>query len=81
MYHKFNIVLRSRNPKAASSVRTAFARDCRGNLYATTIHAINSCVLKSSKLQHACKVYRGFANARLPKEFWEDVAEVGTHSS
>ena len=70
MYHKYNLSLRSRNPRAVSFVRDAFERDCQGNLYATTIHAINSCVLKSSKLQRACKVYRGFAGARLPTEFW-----------
>ena len=40
------------------------------NTYATTIHAVNSCVLKLSKLMRACHVYRGFAGARLPAAFW-----------
>ena len=41
------------------------------NKYATTIHAINSCVLKLSKLTIACKVWRGFTGATLPKSFFE----------
>lgn len=43
---------------------------CQGNLYTTTIHAVNSCILKASKLLVACPVYRGFTRARLPAEFW-----------
>ena len=37
----------------------------------TTIHAVNSCVLKLSKLTQAVKVWRGFKGATLPREFWE----------
>ena len=36
----------------------------------TTIHAINSCVLKLSKLTVAVPVYRGLKDAQLPPEFW-----------
>ena len=39
-------------------------------MYATTIHAINSCVIKLSKLAKAVKVYRGLAGGVLPTEFW-----------
>jgi len=42
----------------------------RGNQYPTTIHAINSAVVKLSKLTVACRVYRGFAGARLPDSFF-----------
>lgn len=41
-----------------------------GNSYTTTIHAINSCVLKLSKLTKAGKVWRGIKDAKLPKSFW-----------
>jgi hypothetical protein len=40
-----------------------------GNSYSTTIHGINSCVLKLSKLQTIQKVYRGLANRALPEKF------------
>lgn len=39
------------------------------NGYATTIHAVNSCVLKLSKLTAASKVWRGFTGATLPRSF------------
>ena len=45
------------------------------NNYATSIHAINSCVLKLSKLTVACKVWRGFSGATLPTNFFEANAE------
>ena len=38
--------------------------------YATTIHAINSCVVKLSALTAASTVYRGVAQMRLPKRFF-----------
>merc|ERR1712185_618505 len=41
-----------------------------GNMYTTSIHAINSCVIKLSKLTKAGKVWRGIKDATLPKEFW-----------
>eukprot|EP00325_Prymnesiales_sp_UTEX-LB-985_P002783 CAMPEP_0174705770 /NCGR_PEP_ID=MMETSP1094-20130205/8869_1 /TAXON_ID=156173 /ORGANISM="Chrysochromulina brevifilum, Strain UTEX LB 985" /LENGTH=1050 /DNA_ID=CAMNT_0015903971 /DNA_START=465 /DNA_END=3614 /DNA_ORIENTATION=+ len=41
------------------------------NKYTTTIHAINSCVLKLSKLTRACKAWRGFTGATLPSSFFD----------
>ena len=41
------------------------------NKYTTTLHAINSCVVKLSKLTEATKVYRGISGMGLPKTFWE----------
>ena len=68
MYFKYNTVLRSKT-KDATMVK--FAKDLtKGNLYTTTIHAINSCVIKLSKLTKAGKVWRGIKDAVLPKEFW-----------
>lgn len=40
------------------------------NQYGTTIHAINSCVIKLSKVVKSCKVWRGVAGARLPPDFF-----------
>ena len=45
------------------------------NKYATTIHAINSCVLKLSKLTKAVEVWRGFVGATLPAAFFDPNAE------
>ena len=40
------------------------------NMYATTLHAINSAVIKLGKLTKAETVYRGIGGKALPKEFW-----------
>uniref|UniRef100_A0A7S2GI45 NAD(P)(+)--arginine ADP-ribosyltransferase n=1 Tax=Haptolina brevifila TaxID=156173 RepID=A0A7S2GI45_9EUKA len=48
-----------------------FKELCKGNAYPTTIHAINSCVIKLSKLTQAVKVWRGFKGATLPKQFFQ----------
>ena len=44
---------------------------CKANTYATTIHAINSAVIKMSKLSKAGKVYRGVCYGKLPSQFWK----------
>jgi NLR family CARD domain-containing protein 3 len=41
------------------------------NKYTTTLHAINSAIIKLGKLNKATKVYRGIAGKALPLEFWE----------
>ena len=40
------------------------------NKYTTTIHSINSCIVKVGKLTQACIVYRGVSGGVLPDEFW-----------
>ena len=40
------------------------------NTYTTTLHAINSAIVKLSKLTVASKVYRGVAGRLLPQQFW-----------
>ena len=68
MYAKYNAVLRSKS-KIPFLVNNA--KDLtKGNDYVTTIHAINSCVLKLSKLTKAGNVWRGIKDAKLPPEFW-----------
>ena len=39
--------------------------------YVTTLHAINSGIIKLSKQTKACTVYRGVAGGVLPDQFWE----------
>ena len=41
------------------------------NLYTTTMHAINSIIVKCGKLTSAVKVYRGSSGAKPPDEFWQ----------
>ena len=40
------------------------------NTYTTTLHVINSGIVKTSKLTFATKVYRGISDMALPAEFW-----------
>jgi len=40
------------------------------NKYATTLHGINSAVIKLGKLTVATKVYRGVSGMKLPDTFW-----------
>ena len=40
--------------------------------YVTTLHAINSSIVKLSKLTVASKVFRGIAGRVLPEGFWEE---------
>ena len=66
-FTKYNAVLR-----ATSGVGALVARRdelCRGNRYTTTLHCINSLVVKCGKLGCAGCVYRGVAGARLPERF------------
>ena len=47
------------------------ARDKHLNRYTTTIHGINSAVIKIGKLTKATKVFRGVSGMKLPENFWE----------
>lgn len=52
----------------AGAVSFATAR-ASANRYTTTMHAINSSIVKASKVTMATKVYRGISGMALPKEF------------
>lgn len=68
MFVKYNGILR-----AFTEVQFMVqARDrlCKDNMYVTTLHVINSALLKLSKVQPARVVYRGVSGARLPPSFW-----------
>ena len=41
------------------------------NRYTTTLHVINSGIVKTSKLTFASKVYRGVSGMTLPDAFWQ----------
>ena len=41
------------------------------NRYTTTLHVINSGIVKTSKLTFASKVYRGVSGMALPDAFWQ----------
>jgi hypothetical protein len=59
----------------ADAAETEIRWSLAPSMYATTIHAINSCVLKLSKLTVATSVYRGVAGMRLPASFFERNAD------
>ena len=42
----------------------------QSNRYVTTLHSINSCIVKTGKLTKCTKVYRGISGMALPDEFW-----------
>ena len=70
---KYNAVLRS---KSGDAFLAKQYRDlCHGNNYVSTIHAVNSCVIKLSKLTKAGTVYRGVCYATTPEAFWTPSAE------
>ena len=62
MFEKYNALLRG-FPKR-------LVEGCKENAYVTTTHAINSIIIKLSKLAKAVKVYRGVAGGSLPDAFW-----------
>ena len=68
LYLKYNAVLRAATKVEREEKR--FDELCQGNQYTTTLHAINSCVLKLARLTEATKVYRGIAGGVLPEKFF-----------
>ena len=49
----------------------AALQGCKGNRYVTSIHVINSCIVKTSKLTKVSTVYRGVAGGVLPDRLCE----------
>eukprot|EP00966_Prymnesium_polylepis_P046550 1078766-Prymnesium_polylepis.1 len=62
MFVKYNDLLRGFGPALVG---------CKDNTYTTTMHVINSVIVKSSKLTKARKVYRGVGGGVLPSSFWQ----------
>jgi len=71
MYRKYNAVLRGLNPKASKQLKDDFTDLCGNNKYSTTLHSVNSAVVKLGKLTKVTKVYRGLSKMALPKDFYE----------
>ena len=44
----------------------------RGGRYVTTLHCINSAIVKLGRLSKPEKVYRGLSGSVLPRQFWKD---------
>ena len=68
LFVKYNGVLRGID-SSVPSLRAQFETRCMGNKYTTTLHAINSAIVKLSKLTAACPVYRGISGCVLPDQF------------
>ena len=69
-YVKYTTALRGSHASShAHFVRQVIELN-KSNLYTTTIHAINSAVVKLSKLTVARAVYRGVANTTLASDMW-----------
>ena len=75
MYVKYNGVLRGVGRMQVESEREGHGQVSVGdiekelkNMYTTTLHVINSCIVKLSKLTVAAKVYRGISAMVLPKQ-------------
>ena len=68
MFIKYNTVLR-----AGSNVPWIVKQNQSlnlGNTYTTSLHVINSSIVKLGKITKACKVYRGISKGTLPDDFW-----------
>lgn len=70
MYVKYNTVLRAAGENAPAQLKKEAGILCMRNKYTTTLHIINSAVLKLGKLTKAGTVYRGLSGGTLPEEFW-----------
>jgi len=57
------------SPAYSGSLTFELVRE-RANTFTTTLHAVNSVVLKLSKLTVAIPVYRGLSDRSVPREFW-----------
>ena len=70
-FQKYNLVCRASIEEAPTITKENFEASCKGNCYRTTLHSLNSTVVKCSKLTKATKVYRGSARGVLPPSFWK----------
>jgi len=68
MFEKYSAVLRG-VPRLVPFLTKRFEGLCLGNTYCATIHAINSALIKLSRIATAAKVYRGVSGMALPERF------------
>eukprot|EP00966_Prymnesium_polylepis_P175577 4063390-Prymnesium_polylepis.1 len=69
VFHKYNLVLRA-SGGGPDFIKDECKKICLSNTYTTTLHVLNSAIVKLSKLTVVRKVYRGMARGVLPHEFW-----------
>ena len=70
MYTKYNTILRGLDDRKSGPLAALFHSLTFGNCYTTTLHVINSAVVKLSQLTAVGTVYRGVAGS-LPAAFLE----------
>jgi len=68
MFVKYNAVLRGLASGVPFMV-SQYKELCQGNQYTTTLHVINSAIVKLGLLQPVCKVFCGMAGGKLPANF------------
>lgn len=68
-YVKYNAVLRGLG-SAQAAPHDKWKALCGENRYSTTLHVLNSAIVKLGKLTRVEKVYRGIAGGLLPESFW-----------
>ena len=65
MYNKYNAVLRAAGENAPAQLKKLTGILCLRNKYTTTLHVINSGVVKLGKLTKAGTVYRGLSGGTV----------------
>jgi hypothetical protein len=69
MHVKYNAVLRGL-VSPMPFLKNLFQKLCLGNQYTTTLHVINTCIVKLGKLTYVQPVYRGMSQRVPPKSFF-----------
>ena len=69
MFQKYNARLRACTMN--QHMINQYQKLCGSNTYTTTLHAINSAIVKLGKVSAALTVYRGVSDGALPDAFWE----------
>ena len=81
MFTKYNAVLRGLGEsgllKSGTALKEWMTKLCNDNRYVTTLHCINSAIVKLSRLAKPQTVYRGIAGCVLPSEFWRGIGHGG----
>ena len=85
MFTKYNAVLRGLGEsgllKSGTALKEWMTKLCNDNRYVTTLHCINSAIVKLSHLAKPQTVYRGIAGHMLPTEFWRGQGHGGVEFS
>ena len=63
MFMKYNLAVRAKSLKAVFGAR--WEEQCLGNGYVTTVHCINSAIVKMSKLTLGATLWRGYSGVGL----------------